>query len=376
MITPPEIDGSPPKLSRPMDVDSLRAEFPVLRTRAYMNAGTDGPIPRRAVEAARAVLRTELEEGRAGPDHWERVKADRAALRGRVAALLGCETADVALTRSATDGINGALRALRLGPGDEVVTSDEEHPGLLAPLGLARRRGVRVRVAPFDELATAVGPATTLVACSHVSWMSGRVADTDALRATGVPVLYDGAQGLGAIPVDVRALGCDFYAAAGQKWLCGPDASGYLYVRRDRCEELDSPWPGYLTLAEGGDALALEQAEGAARFDTGASPSGANAWSIAALGVFEEAGFAAVQRRATGLAARLAERLAEIGLEVVPRGASTLVSWHSADAEGDVERLAAQGIVVRDLPGRGLVRASVGAWNTGEEIERLATSSS
>src|SRR5215204_2432574 len=148
-----------------MDVDAFRAEFPVLERRAYLNTGTDGPIPRRGLEAAQDSLRIETENGRAGSDHWE-----------RVAPLLGCDTQEVALTRAATDGINAALHALGLGPGDEIVTSDEEHPGLLAPLGLARRRGVDVRVVPFDELADAVRPTTTLVACSHVSWVSGQVA--------------------------------------------------------------------------------------------------------------------------------------------------------------------------------------------------------
>lgn len=373
MITPRETDGSAPKLSRPMDVDRLRAEFPVLARRVYMNAGTDGPIPRRGLEAADEALRIELERGRADKQHFERVLAGRADLRGRIAALFGCQATEVALTRSATDGVNAALHAIGLGRGDEVLTTDEEHPGLLAPLGLARRRGVRVRVVPWDELANEAGVQTKLVACSHVSWVTGRIAPTADLKATGVPLLYDGAQGLGAIPVDAEALGCDFYAAAGQKWLCGPDASGYLYVRAERCAALDGPWPSYMTLAESGDALALEQAEGAARFDMGASPSGANAWSTAAHHVLAEAGWGAVHERGATLAARLAAALSERGRDVAPRGPSTLVSWRSDDAAGDVERLAAAGIVVRDLPGRGLVRASVGAWATEDEVDRVAS---
>ena len=356
-----------------MDVDRLRAEFPVLAERVYMNAGTDGPIPRRGLEAAQRALAVELEQGRAGKEHFERVMSGRAELRDRIARLFGCATGEVALTRSATDGVNAALHALDLAAGDEVLTTDEEHPGLLAPLALAQRRGVRVRVVPWDDLAGEVGRDTKLVACSHVSWVTGRVAPTDDLRATGVPLLYDGAQGLGAIAVDVGALGCDFYAAAGQKWLCGPDASGYLYVRGERCRNLDGPWPSYMTLAPGGDALGLEQADGAARFDMGASPSGANDWSAAAYDVLAEAGFDAVHERGVALAGRLAERLAERGREVAPRGASTLVSWRSDDAEGDVVRMAADGIVVRDLPGRGLVRASVGAWATEDDVERVAS---
>ena len=356
-----------------MDVEAFRAEFPVFERRVYMNTGTDGPIPARGFDAARRELERVVEQGRAGKQHWESVKAQRTGLRERIARLMGCDTAEVALTGSATDGVNTALNALSLGPGDEVLTTDEEHPGILAPLGLAQRRGVTVRVLPWDELAGAAGADTKLIACSHVSWVTGRVADTEALKATGVPLLYDGAQGLGAIPVDVRALGCDFYAAAGQKWLCGPDGSGYLYVRADRCADLDAAWPGYMSLAEDGDALALEQAEGARRFDMGVSPTGTNAWSAAAYDVLAEQGFDELHERAIGLAARLAGMLAERGLRVTPRGDSTLVSWHADTAEDDVPRLADQGIVVRDLPGRGLVRASIGAWATEAELDRLAS---
>jgi len=354
-----------------MDVAAFRAEFPVFERRLYLNTGTDGPIPARGIEAARRDMERVLERGRAGKEHWEGIKALRGELRERIARLFGCDPGEVALTGSATDGINTVMHALGLGPGDEVVTTDEEHPGILAPLGRAQRRGVSVRVATWDELAGAVGPRTKLIACSHVSWVTGRMADTDALKATGVPVLYDGAQGLGAVPVDVRELGCDFYAAAGQKWLCGPDGSGYLYVRGDRCAELDASWPSYVSLAEHGDALALEQAEGAARFDMGVAPTGTNAWAAAAYDVLDEAGFDQVHERAATLAEQLAGMLSERGREITPRGRTTLVSWRSDSAEDDVVRLAEQDIVVRDLPGRGLVRASIGAWATEDDLERL-----
>jgi L-cysteine/cystine lyase len=285
---------------------------------------------------------------------------------------MGCPPGEVALTHSTTDGLNLVLRGLRLGRGDQVLTTDEEHPGLLAPLAaLAAESGVEVRYAPFAQIADAVTPSTRLVACSHVSWVNGQVVDSDALRATGVPVLLDGAQGLGAIPIDPTALGCTWYAAAGQKWLCGPDQSGVLYVHRDAVEQLGAPWPSYISLSDPARAEDLPLTEGASRFDLGFPNLHDGAWWLAALETLERAGWDAVLSRGPELADRLAAGLRERGREVAPRGHSTLVSWHDPDPEGFVERAAAAGVVVRNLPGRGLLRASVGAWSNEEDLERL-----
>jgi L-cysteine/cystine lyase len=356
-----------------MDWTAFRAEFPVLDRLAYMNAGTDGPVPRRGHDAAAARLREELEGGRSGREYFEGLGALAARLRERLAGFLGCDAGEVALTRSTTDGLSTALSALcDVGSGDEVLTSDEEHPGLLAPLEVARRRlGFGVRFVPFDELAGEVGPRTRLVACSHVSWVGGRVADVAAIRAAGARVLLDGAQGLGAVPIDVRSLGCDFYAASGQKWLCGPDGSGCLYVRGDLCGELEPPWPSYMSLAEPARASELVVHEGARRFDMGVAPGPATSWALGAADLLAEAGLDAVTERAAAQAERLAGELTARGHEVAPRGRTTLVSWRSDDAEGDVARLAERGVVVRQLPGRGLVRASVGAWTSDADLDRL-----
>ena len=122
------------------------------------------------------------------------------------------------------------LAGMELGPGDEVLTAPDEHPGLLGPLITLRdRRGVDIRAVPFADLADAVGPRTKLVACSHVSWITGAVRPS-GLASLDIPVLLDGAQGVGAIGFDVGSLGCAFYAGSGQKWMCGPIGSGMLWV--------------------------------------------------------------------------------------------------------------------------------------------------
>jgi selenocysteine lyase/cysteine desulfurase len=265
------------------------------------------------------------------------------------------------------------LAALDLRPGDDVLTSEEEHPGLLAPLAAARERaGIRIRTVPFDELAGHVRRDTRLVACSHVSWHTGQVMDTGALAESEALVLLDGAQGLGAVPVDVRDLGCDFYAASGQKWLCGPIGCGYLYVRSDRVADLRPPWPGYHVLASADRALDLDLHTDARRLGTGLPASDQLAFAHAALDVLEEHGLEAAQRRAVAMAAGFAASLVDRGLTVATRGASTLVSFEADDPPKVVERLRCEeDMVLRHLPGTPYVRASVGAWTSEEELDRL-----
>src|SRR3954449_8411024 len=351
---------------------SLRAEFPVLDRIAYLNAGTDGPVPQRAAAAAAASIAAQADAGRAGKSHFEGVIQIREDLRRRAAWLMGCPLGEVALTHSTTDGMNMVLHGMKLGRGDEVVTSDEEHPGLLAPLAaLEAETGITVKFAPFAEIANAVTSNTKLIACSHVSWINGQIVDFAALTATGVPVLLDGAQGLGAVAVSPELLGCAFYAAAGQKWLCGPDQSGFLYVHEDWIEQLGAPWPGYQSLSDAHRAEELPLAEGATRFDLGFPAPHDGAWSVAAFEVLESAGWVEVLARGPTLAGQFAEWLRDRGFDVAARGASTLVSFSVPDPDEFVQRAAAAGVVIRNLPGRGLVRASVCAWSDESDLERL-----
>jgi selenocysteine lyase/cysteine desulfurase len=356
--------------SRFVDVSGLRAHFPLLGTVAYLNAGTDGPLPTAAVAAARAELERECNEGRAQA-HFERRSELRSRLRGAYASALGADPEDVALTTSTSEGMAHVIAGLELGPEDEIVTSDEEHPGLLGALGAARElRGVSVRQAPLGELAEAVGPRTRLVTCSHVGWASGLLAPAE-LAQLEVPVMLDGAQGVGAVPVDVHALGCDAYAGAGQKWLCGPDGTGMLYVSPALRERLAVTRRGYENLADPEEGIDAHVHDDARAFNTPALSAEATASALAAFGVLESVGWPAVHERARTLAARLAELLAEQGREVAPRARTTLVSFESDDPPAERSKLAERGVYVRNIPLRPWLRASVGAWNDEGDLERL-----
>jgi selenocysteine lyase/cysteine desulfurase len=351
-----------------MDPAALRAQFPVLRDKAYLNAGTCGPLPEAAIRAAGDAARAAADQGRTSP-RWERYVELRPRIRAAYAKLLRALPEDVALTSSTSDGIARVFSGLHVGEGDEVVTSDSEHPALVGALIAARARGATIRAVPLAEVREAIGPRTTLVACSHVDWTTGAIAPN--LRGAGVPVLLDGAQAVGAIGVNVAELGCDFYAGSGQKWLCGPEGSGMLWVSPLLRERLEPVAPGYLNLAEPDRGLDGEPWTDARAYD---APSIAlEIWeaAMAAHDVLAGFGWPQMHERAIGLAAALADRLRERGFTVAPRGDTTLVCWATPEADELPGRLAEQGIVIRNLPGTGHVRASVGAWNDDADLERL-----
>jgi selenocysteine lyase/cysteine desulfurase len=353
-----------------VDAAALRSEFPVCERVAYLNTGSMGPAPRAMVEAMSAELERFAVEGRS-TNYFDRMTETQTELRERYAAMLGADATEVALQTSTSEGVVRVLAGLDLQPGDEVVTSDEEHPGVLGPLGAARRRrGIEVRVVPFAELANAVGPRTRLVACSHVSWLSGSVAPRE-LAHVDVPVLLDGAQGVGAVPTDVRSLGCAFYAGSGQKWMCGPVGTGMLWVSPEWRERLASFAPTYVNVSDPTQALEGPPWEDGRAYDTFELSVEATVGAIASHDVLASYGWDEVHARARDLAAAFADELRTQGREVLPRGETTLVAWRSDDPENEIERLREAGVRAREIPGRGVGRASVGAWNDESDLERL-----
>lgn len=364
-----------------MDAARLRAAFPIFQHNAYLNAGTCGPVPAAAQRAAVEAWRLGTDEGRGGP-YYGRLVPLADELRERYARLIGAETHEIALTAGTSDGCGHVIANLDLQPGDEVVTADDEHPGLTGPLIAARaQRGVTVTAVPLAEIPAAITENTKLVACSHVSWYSGALAPVAeiarAAKAYNVPVLLDGAQSVGAIPLDVATLGVDFYAGSGQKWLCGPVGCGMLWIASDWITRLRSPAPSYGGLADPAAGLDSPLVEDARRHDTPLRDLPQVAGAVAAFDVLAEAGFQDLQERAIARAALLADRLRDAGLDVVGRGDSTLIAWNVAGGDEEAvatrDRLQEAGVTIRDLPGAARLRVSVGAWNDDEDFERLLT---
>ena len=346
-----------------------------------MNTGASGPSPRPVVDAVEECLeyheyRSPAREGMYDAA-WDRLDAAREAVADHV----GASPDEIALTQSTTDGINRVARAFDWDDGDVIVRTDLEHAAGILPWERCRADAdVEIRVLEtdrgrldLDDVAEAVADAK-LVVLSSLSWNYGTrlpVSEVvDVAREAGARVLVDAVQSPGQVPVDVSEWGADFVAAAGHKWLLGPWGAGILYVRDEAAADVRPAYVGYRGL-EDADEAPLRFRSGARRFEVGTTSPAPYSGLAAAIGLIEELGYDAITDRVADLTDHLKEGLGDERL-LSPRAyESGLVTFAADDPEALVERLSADGIQIRSLPYPEAVRASLHAFNTREDVDRL-----
>ena len=270
------------------DIDKVRADFPILATQVngrplvYLDSGASAQKPQVVIDAISRAYAGEYANVHRGLHYLSNLATDRyEAVRGTIARFLGArDENEIVFTSGSTEGINlvsYAWAAPRLQPGDEILLSVLEHHANIVPWHFLReRQGVVLRWVepepdgslPADKVLAAITPRTRLVAITHMSNVTGTVVDVGAIaRGTDVPVLVDGSQAAVHMPVDVQALGCDFYVITGHK-LYGPSGSGAIWIRPERQAEM-RPFLG------GGDMIrevsrdAVSYADPPLRFEAG-----------------------------------------------------------------------------------------------------------
>ncbi|MFO7263109.1 MAG: hypothetical protein A6D91_05370 [Bacillaceae bacterium G1] len=380
------------ELQEETKLKQIREQLPAASSQIFLNTGTAGPLPRPVQQAMAQVEERDLTEGRASHAGFRQLAQEMALTRRRLAELLGATPDELAFTHHTTEGINIILWGMNLQPGDEIVTTNLEHSGMLLPLAqIARRRGVTVRYVDagvgepeqtLEAIRRALSPRTRLLALSHISYSTGALLPLQEIvelaHQLGVPVLADGAQAVGAIPVHLRNLKVDFYAFPGQKWLCGPEGTGGLYIRRDRLAEIEPTFVGYRSMIHF-DRLspyALPSA-GAQRFEVGTLyRPGIAGLNAAIQWLTESVGTAWAYARIRTIVQFARRRLSDIaGLEfLTPENDAGLLTFQIKNIPSDqfVAYAAQHGVILRSIPDNGALRISCGFFNTEEDIETLA----
>lgn len=372
-------------------VKRLREQLPAVTATGYFNAGTNGPIATVVHEAIVRKAEQELNEGRIVPGVYQdhAVQADK--VRALLSRLLGGQPEEYAITQSTNDGLNIAFNGLDWNPGDEVITTSLEHPCLYMPLALlSHRYGVRTRIAEIGDghgdiaaaIADLISSATRVIAMSHVLWSSGVVVDLARIsalaRENDLLLIVDGAQSAGHVSVDIPGTGADAYTVSGQKWLGGPEGTGALFIRRDRFTDFA---PSSVRYGQYDPTGYFIPAPGARRYEMGENnPAAVDGLAAALTFLMDEVGSDWAFSRAGGLGSRLLERLAAIDGVTVHSPAGRiggLVCFNVAglDPAAVAAGLYEKGFTIRYVaapPGPTIARASVGWWNTEEEVDALA----
>ena len=242
------------------DVNAVRADFPILSRQVngkplvYLDNGASAQKPQVVIDAMTRAYSHEYANVHRGLYYLSNLATEHyEAVRGKIARFLNADETEVVFTTGATEGINlvsYGWAAPRLQAGDEIVLSIMEHHANIVPWHFLReRQGVVLKWVDCDAngdldpqaVLDAIGPRSKLVAITHMSNVLGTVIDVAAIckgaHEKGVPVLVDGSQAAVHMPIDVKAMGCDFYAITGHK-LYGPSGSGAIFIRADRQAEM------------------------------------------------------------------------------------------------------------------------------------------
>lgn len=368
-----------------MDIQAIRAEFPITRNYNFLDHAAVAPIPQRAINAVRTYLDRIANFVHVQGSPY--LQAETA--RSLTAKLLNADPDEITFIKNTSEGIAFVANGLHFSTGDNIVTSAVEFPANIYPWMNLQSHGVRLKMIPEDHgrvpverICEAIDGRTRVVAVSAVQFASGFRADLAELgrvcQEKGVLLCVDAIQALGCVPIDVRKLNIDFLSADGHKWLLGPEGAGVFYCRRELLRHLRPSTVGWLCMkhAEDFSHYQFEFRDDARRFDSGAY----NLAGIHGLGgsleLLLEVGIDQVWAQVRQLTDRLVEGVREKGYRVIssrrPGESSGIVAFASDrhDPEKLRQHLKAEHRIIIAVRANRL-RVSPHFYNTLDEIEHL-----
>ncbi len=366
-----------------IDWAALRKRFPLLERRCFINSCSYGLLSDSVEASFHAYLADRHRHG----SHWDSWVGRYEDLRGDFAALLGADADEIAVTTSASAGINSVATAMTFdGERDKVVITDLEFPTNAEIWYAQAARGADVvQVAAggnatlLERLEEAIDERTRIVAVTHVCYRNGEKVDVAAVaklaRSKGALILVDGFQAVGTMPIDVRQIDCDFYVGGTLKYLLGTAGVAYLYAKRETTAALQPTITGWFAQEDIGamDHTAHHPAPSARRFEAGTPPVPNVYAAQAGLKIIAEVGLDAIGARIAGLTARIADHARAQGLATAtpddPARRGAMVALKAKDAPAMVIALEREGFITSSRDGN--VRLSPHFYNVAADIDRV-----
>ena len=364
---------------------SIRADFPSVARETYLNAASIHPMSAPAARRLQRYIDVRLNGVR--PDPRETDTAMQEDLKSRFAALINATPREIAFIQNTSDGENIVVMGMDLGKRGGNVVLDELHfTTSLYMYKTLEARGLELRIVKHRDwkidpadMSRAIDRNTRLVSMALVSNVNGFMHDAravaDAAHAHGAYLYADIVQAVGAVPVDVKAMGIDFAATATYKWLMGERGFGYLYVREDLQDRvLPTTRYGHRQVANFNRvALSWEPLPGAARYETGTIPTALAAVSHESLQYLDRLGLDKIQMHARRLIGRLQKELPPMGYpSLTPADTPTpIVAFQLRDPAAVAKRLRDANVAATIIEPEQRMRLSVSVFNTDADIDRV-----
>jgi selenocysteine lyase/cysteine desulfurase len=342
-------------LSAP-ELAALRARFPILRQKTYLYSCSQGALS----DAVEGGMDDYARSWRTSAAPWDEWIAAYESLRSAFARFINASPGEIAIVTSASAGINPIANALAFEGRNKVVMGEFEFP-TMGHIWLAQRpRGAHVQfleaagdAIPLESYQQAIDARTRIVPLTHVSFLNGFRADVAAVTRLahdrGALVFLDGYQDCGTRPIDVRALGVDFFVTGALKYLLGPPGLAFLYVRRELIETLVPSVTGWMAQRDvfAFQTQVLDPAPTARRFESGTPPVPNVYQARPGLALLESAGMENVAAQIERLARAFQEGARDLRIvsKTPADSVGPLVVLRSTDAPAAIARLTQRGIV-------------------------------
>lgn len=367
-----------------MNLSDYRKEFPVTETLVYLNHAGVAPTSRRARDAVARWFEGCIYRGILEEEGWVNTAEQ---CRARIARLINASPSEICFVRNTSHGLALVAEGLSWTAGDRVAVATElEYPSNVYVWEHLSDRGVGVDTiaAPngtvtVEAVEAALRPHTRLVAVSSAQYATGAVTDLAAIGALckdrGLLFCVDGIQTVGALDIDVKAVGAHFLSADSHKWLLGMHGLGALYVSDEVVDEVRPVLVGWKSTTDAWnfDRAYFELLSSAAKFEEGSLPWALIVGFDAALGLLEEVGIPTIGRHINDLVEHLAGGLEHLGADVYPppevRHHILTFTHQGVDGDELLAELTEQNFVISRRRGR--IRVSPHLYNTREEIDQL-----
>lgn len=369
---------------------SVRADFPSVLRETYLNSASMHPVGKFAADAVKQLVDYRLYGPGEGRSDFGVAK--QADLKKKFGALINASPTEIAYTANTTDGENIVFMGLfesgkpkGLPPQQNIVIDELHFTSSLYMYKELEKKGVELRIVKHknwaidpEDMAKAIDKNTRLVSLALVSNVNGFMHDAKAVsaiaHARGAYVYADIIQAVGAVPLDVKALGIDFASAGTYKWLMGERGIGFLYVREDlQATVLPTTRYGHRQVANFNRAeLSWEPLPGAARYETGGIPVMMAACVNAGIDYVNTLGLTNIRAHAKQLTDRLQRELPPLGYKsLTPMGTETpTVAFELKDAAATTKLLQAGKVVGTVIANENRLRLAVSVFNTHEDIDR------